>query len=531
MTSTLDAHPPASAPQAAPRPRRWEGRPGFAVWAAAVAVTVGVLLRLWPRSALWLDEAQSVAFGRLPLVDISGALREDGAPPLYYFLLHVWMAVFGDGDYAVRSLSIICSLAMLVVLAVVAQRLAGPRAALATVVLAGTNPFAIRYATEARMYALVTLEVAIGVMLVHSLASRRDLRSALPPMAGVAIVAAALLYTHYWAIYLLAATAMVFAVPALHPRRSAMRTFARRTLVAVATGGVMWLPWVPTFLFQADHTSTPWTRAARISDAASILRLQAGGKHPAAVVLACILGAGLLVAAGRAVAAARGTAGGRWWRSPLWLIGGVLVICPLLAAVGGSISNSAFVGRYSSVVFPLLIVLAAIGLVSAGPRLLQASLLAATAMLGLGLGFGESRASRTPATAFATVLQANVRPGDVLVFCPDQLGPALSRAIDGTPVAELRQGVYPDWATPRRVNWIDYAARYERGSPGAFAAEADALAGSNAVWLIWSDDYPATRQACARLAAAMGTLRPEHAEIVSDEHSDSDHGALWRFDR
>jgi mannosyltransferase len=338
-----------------------------------------------------------------------------------------------------------------------------------------------------------------------------------------------LLYTHYWSTYLLAATALVFAVPALQ-QRSAARTFARRTLIAVAAGGLMWLPWIPTFLFQADHTSTPWTRAARLGDAASVLRLQAGGKHPAALALASILGAGLLIAAGRTVVAARRTAGTSRWSSPLWMLGGVLVLCPPLAAVGGAISNSAFVGRYSSVVFPLLILLAAIGLVSAGPRRLQASLLAVAALLGLGLGFGESRAARTPATAFATVLQASARPGDVLVFCPDQLGPALSRVIDGTLVAELHQGVYPDWATPQRVDWIDYADRFERGSPDAFAAEADALAGSNAVWLVWSDEYPATQQACAGVAAAMSTLRPRHAEVVADEHSDSDHGALWRFD-
>ena len=32
-------------------------------------------------------------------------LKRDGAPPLYYVLLHGWMGVFGDSDLAVRSLS------------------------------------------------------------------------------------------------------------------------------------------------------------------------------------------------------------------------------------------------------------------------------------------------------------------------------------------------------------------------------------------------------------------------------------------
>ena len=54
---------------------------------------------------LWLDEALSVNIARLPLGDIPGALRHDGAPPLYYVLLHLWMRVFGTGDGAVRALA------------------------------------------------------------------------------------------------------------------------------------------------------------------------------------------------------------------------------------------------------------------------------------------------------------------------------------------------------------------------------------------------------------------------------------------
>ena len=37
--------------------------------------------------------------------DLRGALKIDGAPPVYYVLLHAWTAVFGDGDHAVRALS------------------------------------------------------------------------------------------------------------------------------------------------------------------------------------------------------------------------------------------------------------------------------------------------------------------------------------------------------------------------------------------------------------------------------------------
>src|SRR2546430_14921027 len=79
----------------------------------AAAVAAGIFLRFYVRSDLWLDEALSVNIARLPLADIAGALRHDGAPPLYYFLLHLWMQVFGTGDVAVRALSGVFALAAL----------------------------------------------------------------------------------------------------------------------------------------------------------------------------------------------------------------------------------------------------------------------------------------------------------------------------------------------------------------------------------------------------------------------------------
>ena len=77
-------------------------------WPAVVmlggAALVGVVLRFYPDTPLWLDEALSVNIARLPVGDIPAALRLDGHPPLYYVLLHGWMAVFGEGNAAVRAL-------------------------------------------------------------------------------------------------------------------------------------------------------------------------------------------------------------------------------------------------------------------------------------------------------------------------------------------------------------------------------------------------------------------------------------------
>ena len=55
---------------------------------AGLVVVGFVVLRFWTTSQLWLDEAQTVGISRLGLTSIPGALRHDGSPPLFYFVLH-----------------------------------------------------------------------------------------------------------------------------------------------------------------------------------------------------------------------------------------------------------------------------------------------------------------------------------------------------------------------------------------------------------------------------------------------------------
>jgi uncharacterized membrane protein len=79
----------APARAAEPDPRRSE--PGPAGWILAglvLTVAAAVVLRFVTRSDLWLDEALTVNLAKLPLSDLREALRHDGAPPLFYVLLH-----------------------------------------------------------------------------------------------------------------------------------------------------------------------------------------------------------------------------------------------------------------------------------------------------------------------------------------------------------------------------------------------------------------------------------------------------------
>ncbi|MGZ6964471.1 MAG: hypothetical protein ACXVKA_09645 [Acidimicrobiia bacterium] len=132
--------------------------PIWAIVGIALTLATAVVLRFASRSDLWLDEALTVNISRLPLRDLPGALRHDGAPPMYYALLHGWMLLFGDGDFAVRALSGVIGVATLPAAYFAGLRLGGSDperrrwVAWSLVLLVATSPFAVRYATEVRMY-------------------------------------------------------------------------------------------------------------------------------------------------------------------------------------------------------------------------------------------------------------------------------------------------------------------------------------------------------------------------------------------
>jgi hypothetical protein len=428
---------------------------------------------------MWLDEALSVNIARLPVPDLFAALRQDGSPPLYYLLLHVWMAVFGTGTDAVRAFSALCSVLALPVVYVVGRRLGGPYAGAAAALLLAACPFAIRYATEARMYALVMLLTLLGILAVLCCLDRPSL----PRLAGVALVAGLLALTHYWTLFLLVVGEVVLL---LHAKRERWRGPATRIALAMPCGAVLFLPWLPSFVFQARHTGTPWAPKPTWRDAVETVRLWAGPGN-AGLVLALLLVALALSALPRR--------SGR----QLLLVGlGALV----LGLAASWVQGAGYALRYSAPDVVAVLLVAGLGAARLRGRR-GAAALGTAALLGLGVAlFPTTPSERTQADSTAALLVAHLRAGDLIVYCPDQLAPAVDRLLpDG--VAEV---VYPTMGPPQRINWVDYAARNAAASPSAFAATVSARA-TGAVWLVRADGYRTFGTQCADLDGDLATLR------------------------
>jgi mannosyltransferase len=454
-----------------------------------LAIVVGLVLRFWTRSDLWLDEALTVNISRLPLHDLPSYLKRDGAPPLFYVLLHFWMGMFGTSDVAVRSLAGVFGVVTIPLAWLAGRRLGGRTAAWAAMLLVATSPFAIRYDTETRMYSLIALLTVLGFLALD-----RALRA---PRAGnlvaVAAVTGLLLYSHYWSIYLLATTMAWLAFQAWRGPPD-WRRGARAALVATVVGCLTFLPWVPTFLFQSKHTGTPWATPASFAAMVNAVASFAGGPtsqgRALALLFFALTGLGLF-----GLATDRLHINLDIRTRPLGRPLAVIVLGTLAGAIiGGLVSNSAFDARYASVVFIPLILLVSLGVTVFRDRHVRVGIIALGMVLSVAAAVPNVTTNRTQAGEVAAAIAATAKPGDVVAYCPDQLGPAVDRLL---PAGRYRQVTFPRGTGPTYVNWVDYAAAVHAASPVTFAEQVEALAaGGHQIFMVWAPGYQAFGLSC-----------------------------------
>jgi uncharacterized membrane protein len=477
----------------------------------AVAVVAGIVLRFTTRSALWLDEALSVNIAELPLSEIAGALRKDGHPPLYYYLLHAWTSVVGDGDVAVRSLSGAIAVLALPLAYLAGRRIGGRRTGVVALGVFALTPFLIRYGTETRMYALVTLLVLAAYLLVDDVVRRG--RSSWWRAGLLALVVAAGLWTHYWVMWPTAALAVVLLVAWRRSPDPAVRTGALRAFAALVAGGVLFLPWVPTLLFQSAHTGTPWAGPVRPGAFLGLTFTDLGGGafSDAQFVGAVILVLALLGAFGHAVSRRHidlDLHGVRELRPEV----AVLVLTALLGLGITYATWSAYATRYAAVFVPLILLLVAAGITRFVGRLALIGVYGVTlALLSMG-GLFNITYERTQAKVIAPLVAERADPGDVVVTCPDQLGPSTIRAV-GDDVVVVG---YPTLESPALIDWTDYGDR-PAVDPDEYAAQVLELAGpDHDVLMVWSTTYITHSGTCEALLEAFGRQRPVETLINQD---------------
>lgn len=171
-------------------------------------------------------------------------------PPLYFLLLRAWRELFGSGEAALRSLSVLASLVALLLLYDVARALHGIGTAVSATTLMAIAPPQVLYAQEARGYAL-----ALAFCLASASAMVRIVQRGVTGRRLIAMgfFSLAAMLTHYYSVGPLAG----FALYGLSstPRR-VRKQIGATLLLALACFVAAWGPFM--WRQRARALDTPW---------------------------------------------------------------------------------------------------------------------------------------------------------------------------------------------------------------------------------------------------------------------------------
>ncbi|QEC46380.1 hypothetical protein FSW04_01485 [Baekduia soli] len=352
---------------------------------------------------LWIDEGISFGVAHHPLWAIPGVLRQDGAPPLFYMLLHVWTAVLGSTVRSGHVLSLLFAVLAIPAAFWATGGVFGRRAGVFAAVLVALDPFAATYAIEVRMYSMLLLMglLATGAFLRAFVVAPGHRGWAL----GVAGALAAVMYTHNWGLFYVAAAGLVW----LCLVAASGRPLRRQLMIsgAIGFGGalVLFLPWLPIVVVQAQHTGAPWSHAPHWKSISTAFERLLGGRVPETVLLLFALaGCGQLLRADRYPAVRRAALA----------TAGVALLTFAVAYAWSNLSSPAWALRYLVIVLaPVAIVIAA-ALSRAGPVAV-----AVLAVIFVGSWYGKpTHAAMAHKSNVAEVAQrlGPVLPAGVQVF-------------------------------------------------------------------------------------------------------------------
>ncbi len=205
-------------------------------FSAITVVAAAIRLHAFDRASLWLDEGSTVYFSRLPWADVLGFRGGyDTHPPLYYALVKATSLVVGDVD-AGRLVSVAGGTLSVLLLLMVADRLAGRNVALAAGVCAATAPLLVWYSQEARQYETTSVAVVAAYLALVAYYRRPRIWVAI----GYLFAVVTSMYLDYSAVFALAPHLVIVGYLVVSQRRAALPI-----LLAAAGAVVAYLPWLP----------------------------------------------------------------------------------------------------------------------------------------------------------------------------------------------------------------------------------------------------------------------------------------------
>jgi uncharacterized membrane protein len=140
----------------------------YFVFFAIVIISIFMRFFLLPNQSLWFDEGWSLSLSDAKTVQENLAViitREAGDKyqPLYYLVLFYWRSIFGDSEFAIRSLSALLGVGSVIALYFTCLRIYGKKHAFWSSIILAFSAFSVFYSQDARPYSLLIFIVSLQI--------------------------------------------------------------------------------------------------------------------------------------------------------------------------------------------------------------------------------------------------------------------------------------------------------------------------------------------------------------------------------
>ncbi len=225
-----------------------------ATWGALLAITLVAFLLRAPHldtQSLWRDEVDVIHLANellsrppvsetktLPIPLVRRLVQTGYNGPFYIFLMRGWLSLVGDGDFVLRYLSLCCGVLAVPLSYRAGKRMVGLPAAVMAALLVAISPYLIWYSQDAKMYAMVTALILLGLTCLLEALATGQLRW----WAGFVLFVSLSLYVHILSALMIPVYVAAFILVRPLPARE-----WRRGLVAF---GLLTLPYLPLLIWQ-----------------------------------------------------------------------------------------------------------------------------------------------------------------------------------------------------------------------------------------------------------------------------------------
>ncbi|MGC9332766.1 MAG: glycosyltransferase family 39 protein [Anaerolineae bacterium] len=480
-------------------------------------------LRLYALDAqgLWYDEGFSVYLASMDLAEITTRTAADIQPPLYYYLLHGWIALFGDSEVAVRSLSALFGVLAVPLMAAMAVKLFGSKlAGLLGALLFAVSPLHVWYGQEVRMYTLLVFLTLLSSYLLLLAIYAEERWQVAGAWAGYTVTSVAALYTHYFAFFVLAFHAIYLLVVWW------ARGFRPTHLILGGLGCgaatiLAYLPWLPNLIARYGADVSYWPGQLKLPEILVDIVVSFVGGESVTEQIGLLLATGyglilalclfaLLLDAARTDGRPRGEEAvvlPPSYHSLLYLL--LFLLLPTALILALSYNSPKFNARYVMLSQPALLLILAGGLASLWERragvlgnVLRGALSLLVVLLLLGTSaYANYNAYTDPAFAradfrgVARYLREHIGPEETVILCSGHAFPVYDYY-----APDIERHLLPNSPTLDTTRILDYSIADDLN---------DWLSGREGVWLVlWQDEVVDPAGYLPTMLAGIGEEQP-----------------------